>query len=93
MGINLILMALWGRVGPYFQNRYHPLLVFGRVALIFYLLHLWVYNLLGLLFRSGSGLVMMYAIWLLGLAILYPLCYWYNRFKNRNPITSLWRFL
>jgi uncharacterized membrane protein len=93
MGINLIFMALWGRVEPYFRNRYHPLLVFGRVALFFYLLHLWVYNLLGLFFRSGSGLVMMYAVWLLGLVILYPLCYWYNRFKNRNPITSLWRFL
>jgi len=93
MGINLILMAMWGRLEPHFQNRNNPLLVFGRVALFFYLLHLWTYNLLGLLFRNGSGLVMMYAIWLLGLVILYPLCYWYNRFKDQKPITSLWRFL
>jgi hypothetical protein len=28
-----------------------------------------------------------------GLVILYPLCYWYNRFKGRKPLTSLWRFL
>jgi uncharacterized membrane protein len=93
MGINLIWMAMWGRVEAYFQNRYHPLVVFGQVALFFYLLHLWAYDLLGLLFRSGSGLVMMYVIWLLGLVILYPICYWYNRFKNRNPRTCLWRFL
>jgi uncharacterized membrane protein len=93
MGINLILMTMWGRVEPYFQNRYNPLLVFGRVALFFYLLHLWAYNLLGLLFKNGSGLVMMYVIWLSGLVILYPFCYWYNCFKDRKPITSLWRFL
>jgi hypothetical protein len=68
------------------------LLVFGRVALFFYLLHLWVYSLLGLFFKGGAGLAMMYGCWLLGLLILYPLCYGYHRFKGRKPLTSFWRF-
>src|SRR5512136_961501 len=86
------LMGMWGWTELRLQSRYHPLLVFGRVALFFYLLHLWVYSLLGLFFRAGSGLATMYTIWLLGLVILYPLCYRYNRFKSSTSLTSLWRF-
>jgi uncharacterized membrane protein len=92
MGMNLLLMALWRRIGPRLQNDYHPLPVFGRVALFFYLVHLWVYGLLGLFSTGGSGLETMYGFWLLGLLILYPLCYWYNGFKHRRPLASLWRF-
>jgi uncharacterized membrane protein len=92
MGMNLLLTAFWKRIGPCLQNDYHPLLLFGRVALFFYLLHLWVYGLLGLFSTGGSGLGTMYGFWLLGLLILYPLCYWYNGFKHRKPLTSLWRF-
>jgi hypothetical protein len=83
LGINLLLMTLWWRVEPCLQNPHFPLLVFGRVALFFYLLHLWLYSLFGLVFRSGSGLVTMYGFWLLGLVILYPLCYRFNRFKDQ----------
>jgi len=92
LGINLLFMGVWGWTGPCLRNRYHPLLVFGRVALFFYLLHLWVYSLLGLFFKGGAGLAMMYGCWLLGLLILYPLCYGYHRFKGRKPLTSFWRF-
>jgi len=62
------------------------------VALFFYLLHLWVFSLLGLLFKAGGGLVTLYGCWMLGLVILYPFCYRYNRFKGHKPLTSLWRF-
>jgi len=92
LGMNLSLMGIWSWVESHLQSRYHPLLVFGRVALFFYLLHLWVYSLLGLLFRGGSGLVTMYVFWLLGLVILYLFCYRYNRFKSSTPLTSPWRF-
>lgn len=92
LGINLLLMGMWGWGKLPLQSRYHPLLVFGRVALFFYLLHLWVYSLLGLFFKAGSGLVTMYGCWLLGLVILYPCCYGYNRFKGHKSLTSLWRF-
>ena len=92
LGINLLLIGIWSWAELHHQGRYAPLLVFGRVALFFYLLHLWVYSLLGLFFRAGSHLATMYAIWLLGLVILYPLCYQYNRFKRSTSLTSLWRF-
>jgi len=92
LGINLILIAIAWRVESCLQNPHLPLLVFGRAALFFYLLHLWVYSLFGLFFRGGSGLVTMYGFWLLGLVILYPLCCRFNRFKGRKPLTSLWRF-
>jgi uncharacterized membrane protein len=92
LGINLLLMAVWKWMVPRLKNEYHPLLVFGRVPLFFYLLHLWMYGLLGLSSTGGGGLVKMYVFWLLGLLILYPLCRWYNGFKHRKPLTSLWRF-
>ena len=92
LGINLSLMGVWRWAETHLQSGYHPLVIFGRVALFFYLLHLRVYSLLGLFFRAGSGLARMYGFWLLGLVILYPFCYRYNRFKSYKPLSSLWRF-
>jgi uncharacterized membrane protein len=93
LAVNFMLIALWMRLKSTPQSRFHPLLVFGRAPLFFYLLHLWIFALLGILFTHGSRMVTMYLVWLLGLAILYPLCSRYARFKNRRPVTSLWRFL
>ena len=92
LGINLLLMGMWGWAELHLESRYHPLLVFGRTALFFYLVHLWFYCLLGLFFKAGSDLVTMYACWLLELVILYPFCYGFNRFKGNKSLTSLWRF-
>ena len=92
LGINLLLMASWGWTGRHLRSPHHPLVIFGRTALFFYLIHLWVYGFLGLLSGGVPSLVTMYAFWLLGLVILYPLCYWYGRFKARRPGDSLWRF-
>ena len=92
VAVNLMLMAAWRRAGPLFSGPFNPLRVFGRTALFFYLVHLWFFTLLGLFFRAGCGLAAMYGCWLLGLAILYPLCIWYDRLKRRTAVDSFWRF-
>jgi uncharacterized membrane protein len=93
LGLNFLLISCWGVIGPALGNPHHPLLVFGRTALFFYLVHLWVYGLIGFFFPEGSSLPVMYVVWLSGLVILYPLCYWFDRCKRTRPLTSLWRFL
>lgn len=93
LAINFVLIAAWMRLESTLQSRFHPLLVFGRAPLFFYLLHLWLFALLGILFREGSSLATMCLVWLVGLVILYPPCFQYAPFKNRKPVTSLWRFL
>ena len=92
LGMNFLLISGWGLVEPFLGKTRHPLLVFGRTALFFYLVHLWVYGLIGFFFPEGSSLAVMYFVWLAGLILLYPLCYWYNSYKQAKPVTSLWRF-
>lgn len=89
MGVNLILLELFSRIKmPGFRNR-NPLLVFGRVPLFSYLAHIGVYVLMGrFLAPHGSGLGMMYALWLAGLAMLYFPALWYGQFKSRQSLRS-----
>jgi hypothetical protein len=44
---------------------------------------------------GGIGVDQIWAFltnWVLALAILYPLCRWYGRFKKTQGVDSLWRF-
>ncbi len=59
------------------------LAVLGGSPLFFYIAHLYLYGLIGLaLGPGGTSIPRMYPFWLLGLAILYPLCWLYGRFKR-----------
>jgi uncharacterized membrane protein len=94
MGTNLIILGLMARVGGRLLPLLRPLGVFGRVPLFFYLVHLFLYAGLGLwLTPDGTGILRMYAYWLLGLAILYPACGWYGRLKRRRPANPVLRFV
>jgi uncharacterized membrane protein len=94
LGVDLILLALLARAGGTLRRWGHPLLAFGRSPLFFYIAHLYLYGLIGLaLGPHGTGIARMYPDWLLGLAILYPLCWLYGRFKRRQAPDSVWRLL
>ncbi|HSD82436.1 MAG TPA: heparan-alpha-glucosaminide N-acetyltransferase domain-containing protein [Anaerolineae bacterium] len=93
MGVNLILLSAFARAGEKLQSVLNALAVFGRAPLFFYTLHLFLYAGLGWLFTPrGTSLPAMFPFWLLGLLILYPLCLWFGRLKQRQPATSILRF-
>ncbi len=92
LGTCLVLLSALslapGRAGPESRD---PIVVFGQTALAFYILHLYLYALLGLAFPDGASLPVMYLMWAVGLALLYPACLRYRRFKGAKPTDSIWR--
>ena len=94
MGILLILLNLMSRSGEKMKRILQPLIVFGRVPLFFYVGHLFLYAIIGLLLTpNGTSILLMYPLWILGLVILYPLCLWYGHLKKRHPNNVILRFL
>jgi uncharacterized membrane protein len=93
-GVNLILLWAFSRAGRWAQRALAPLVVFGRAPLLFYVLHLYLYLGIGrLLAPGGTSVPWVYPFWLLGLLILFPLMWWYGRWKRQQPAHSLLRFL
>ena len=93
LGLMAILLSLLMRLESW-KKTIHPngpVLVFGQTALFFYLTHFAVLTALKPLFERGS-LEQTYAITLLALIILYPICRAYRTLKWRYP-HSLLRFL
>ena len=95
LGINLLLLRLfaWVEQSP-ISNLQSIFTTFGREPLFFYITHLYLYGYLGLwLNRAGTvTIAQMYPYWLLGLVILWPLCWGYGKWKNGRSPNSLWRF-
>jgi formate hydrogenlyase subunit 3/multisubunit Na+/H+ antiporter MnhD subunit len=93
LGVILLLLSLFARVGEKAKKWGRPLLVFGQSSLFFYLLHLYLYGIIGLFFApQGTGILWMYVFWAVGLILLYPLCLKYGRFKRKKSPESIWRF-
>lgn len=94
LGLCLIFMGIFSRLDRFLERWGKPLLVFGQSPLFFYILHLYLFAVVGLFFASGGGvgLAVMYPIWIAGLFALYPLCRWYAKFKRKKPADSIWRF-
>lgn len=74
-----------------------PLLLIGQTALFFYLLHIHVMKLVGVVtgwhdVKAGHGTLGLWSAYVFGLAIvalLYPLCAWYRRKKAAYPRSFL----
>ncbi len=107
IGPALLLLVFIERIKNTFTN---SMLVFGRTAFFYYILHIYLVHLLGaLLFfikgehtvtdainsmrnlpflfiipGEGVGLGWVYLVWLLVIALLYPLCKWYDGYKSRH---------
>lgn len=92
-GANLILLWLFSRVSQRVQPFLQPLAVFGQAPLLFYVLHLFLYAWIGrLVSPNGTSIPGMLPFWLLGLLILFPVCWWYAKVKRRQPAGSILRF-
>ncbi len=92
LGVNVLVLA-WmdrmqermGRVGRWLQ-------VFGQAPMAFYLVHLWLYALLGAAaFRDGAGYLTVYVIWVASLWPLFVVTRRYRDFKQSTAIDSSWR--
>lgn len=94
LGVDLLLLALFARIVTILQRWAKPLLVFGQTALFFYLVHLYLYAVMGLTITpsGGTSLGWMYAYWSGGLVLLYLLCVRYRNFKQSTAPNSVWRF-
>lgn len=92
LGINFLLLFLFFRWRAIQRIERNPLTVFGRTPLFFYILHLFIYAGMGFLFPLGANLLLVYACWLAGLFLLYPLCLAYGGFKQSTSPQSIWRF-
>lgn len=93
MGVNLIILSAFARMEKELGGVLRTLAVYGRAPLFFYTLHFFLYAGLGRLFAPhGASIPGMVPFWLLGLLILYPLCQWFGRLKQRQPATSIVRF-
>jgi len=107
LGPSIILLVVFERIGGWLSKF---LIVFGRVPMFYYVLHIYLIHLFALMLGAyqgfslsqiavkftllpenyGFGLVVTYSVWVLVIAMLYPLCKWYIKFKKgkKHPFYS-----
>ena len=93
LSANLVLLYLLEKFSSVIEKHGHILIVFGRSALFFYIIHHFIYLTLMIIGFRNLILPRMLLFWLIGLLIAYPLCKHYAAFKRKQPAESLWRLL
>lgn len=92
VGTGLLLLAALERLPALYQSTRSPLLVFGQTPLFFYITHFYLLSAIAyLFFPQAASLETAYAIWIVVLLLMYPLCLAYRHFKMKKPPESLWR--
>lgn len=91
IGILLMFFFVFSKIGA--SKLLQPVQLFGQTAMFFYLAHLYIYGLIGFFFPNGSGLLVLYICWAIGLIPLYYLCKWYLKFKKGKPAGSIWKMI
>ena len=91
LGVDLLVLALLSKFSHSLDQQRNSLLTFGKTALFFYVVHMYLYALSGFAFPDGAGLAVVYLVWLMGLALLYLLCRRYRDFKQETAPNSIWR--
>ena len=93
LGGNLLALAVFERTRPWTTHAGRMLLVFGQAPLAYYIAHLWLFAIVGIVwFRQGTGYGVVYLVWIAGLIPLYYVTRWYRDFKMAKPGDSVWRF-
>lgn len=95
MGVNFLFIWLFWKGEAIVETAGRVLIDYGRSPLFFYIVHLHLYGAMSFfVFNKNTGIVSMAAVWwVVGLAILWPLCRWYGGFKRSRHPDSFWRFL
>jgi hypothetical protein len=93
IGGNLLLLSAFERTRLWATRAGAILLVFGQSPLAYYVAHLWLFAIIGLIwFRQGTGYAVVYAVWIAGLVPLYWFTRWYRDLKMARPPDSAWRY-
>ena len=93
LGGNLLALSAIERAHLATSRAGRILQVFGQAPLAFYISHLWLFAIVGIIgFRQGTGYAVVYAVWIAGLVPLYVFTRWYRDFKLAKPAESFWRF-
>jgi len=92
MGLNFLIMYAFSKLGNSLSDR-SPFIIFGQSALFFYVLHLYLFSIIGSAFPMGTNYLIIYVLWAAGLLLLYPLCLRYGKFKRSTVPGSFWRML
>jgi uncharacterized membrane protein len=80
LGPGFLALAWFDRIALKPTN---PLLVFGRVPLFYFIVHMYVAHGLAALAGRTPHLWAVYLWWILVVALLYPLCLWWGRRRPR----------
>ena len=73
----------------HFTRFWRVIVLFGQTPLFFYLVHLHVYRMLSLTPLLTGSLARGYLAWLIGLAVMIPLCAGYRSLKRKHPNSVL----